>query len=175
MMEIALTRGKHTTVDDDDYEFLNRFKWYAYASRNLFYARRAIYIEKKQKILYMHNVIMEPPDGLEVDHINGDGLNNTRSNLRICTRKENCMNLNKTRGASKYKGVCFDITQRWRMWSARITKNSKKRSLGYYDTELEAAKAYDLAAVKEFGEFAKLNCELFPEDFKENAYVIFYW
>jgi len=107
----------------------------------------------------MHRFIMKPPDDLVVDHIDGNGLNNTRANLRICTYQQNIFNRKGWGKDSKYKGVSWD--KRSKKWRAKIRYNSKDKHLGVFEDEIEAAKEYDKEAAKLFGEFAYLN---FPED-----------
>jgi hypothetical protein len=103
----------------------------------------------------MHRLIMNTPKGMDTDHINGDSLDNRRCNLRICTHAQNQRNLKKILGNNKYKGVSlFKKTQKWR---ARIQINRMGLHLGYFDTEEEAAKAYNEAAEKHFGEFSRIN------------------
>lgn len=111
------------------------------------------------KLLYLHRVILNPVDGQMVDHINHDKLDNRRSNLRICTNRQNTSNQQlRSKNTSGYKGVVwFKDRQKWR---AGIKVNYKFKHLGYFDDILEAAKAYDVAARKYFGEFAKLNLDI---------------
>ncbi len=107
----------------------------------------------------MHRFIMKPAEGLVVDHIDGNGLNNTRANLRICTYQQNICNRKGWGKDSKYKGVCWDIYNK--KWRAQINFNRECRYLGVFEDEIEAAKEYDKHAKKLFGEFAYLN---FPDD-----------
>lgn len=103
----------------------------------------------------LHRLIIETDR--VIDHINGDGLDNRRANLRPCLRRENVLNSAKTGlpTTSRYKGVCW--LSRTRKWQAYIKVNRKQRSLGYFDNEVDAALAYNAAARIEFGEFAWLN------------------
>ncbi len=103
----------------------------------------------------MHNLIMCPPEGLYVDHINGNGLDNRRSNLRIVTKQQNTFNSAHKGGTSKYKGVCLEKESG--MWKAYITKDGKKKSIGRFALEDDAARAYDNEAISLFREHAKLN------------------
>ena len=148
---IPLSAGKQAVVDDEDYDYLIQWKW----SFNGRYAARCVKSGGRSRSIYMHREIMSPPCNMEVDHIDCDRLNNRRTNLRICTRAQNSKNRYGREGASQYKGVTFNkIAGRW---EAGIGINGAKRSLGYYDTEQDAALAYDEAARIEYGEFAKPN------------------
>lgn len=110
----------------------------------------------------LHRQLMDPPRGMEVDHINGDTLDNRRSNLRVCTRQQNHRNRRRSCGMSSLKGVTYQASRNGaRPWMSRIRlSRSVRLYLGNFDTALEAALAYDEAAVKHFGEFAAPN---FPE------------
>ena len=106
----------------------------------------------------MHRLIMRPSPGQIVDHINGDGLDNRRENLRLCNNTQNMQNARKKKGTiSRYKGVRFCRRVKEKQWRAGITVHGKNIYLGYYLTQEGAALAYNLAAEKHFGEFAKLN------------------
>lgn len=151
---IPLTHGKFAIVDAEDYDRLGKYKWYCREAKNNFYAFR----RNGKKMVSMHREIINAPEGLLVDHIDGDGLNNCKSNLRLCTYAENACNRRPNRkGSSKYKGVWFH--KRERKWEARITRKGKLKYLGRYDDEIEAALAYDRKAKQLFGEFAYLNFE----------------
>ncbi|MBN2130267.1 MAG: HNH endonuclease, partial [Sedimentisphaerales bacterium] len=105
---------------------------------------------------YMHREIMQPPPGMMVDHIDGNSLDNRRRNMRNCTNQQNMQNLAKSpRASGRFKGVYYD--KRRRTWYARICHNGKSIHLGTFGTEIEAARAYDKAAMELFGEFACLN------------------
>jgi hypothetical protein len=150
MKEIKLTQGKVALVDDEDFEYLNQVKWYASHQRN-WYANRDLFIGKKRIHIIMHRLIMNTPMHLEVDHIDHNGLNNQKSNLRNCTRRQNGKNI---RPRNNYLGVYFNTEG---YISAKIYNDGKSIHLGYFKTEIDAAKARDDASKKYFGEFAHLN------------------
>jgi hypothetical protein len=152
MKTIALTKGKFTTVDDEDYEMLSKYKW-RYHPKN--YATTDI----KGKSERMHRIIMNAPKGMDTDHIDGDGLNNQKVNLRICSRSQNMMNTVPRRDSSTgFKGVSFYKAYKFKKYESYINKDGKRYKLGYYKTKEEAALAYNKAAIELFGEFAKINC-----------------
>lgn len=157
MREIKLTQGKVALVDDSDFDFLNQYKWYARKDGKNFYANRHKRIEGKLTTITMHGALVEYQPGTEIDHKDGNGLNNQRSNLRLCTRIENQRNsrpmCNKTH--SRFKGVSWN--RRHNRWRARVTSDNITISLGCFETEIEAAIAYDQAAKKLHGEFARTN------------------
>jgi len=158
---IPLTQDKFAIVDADDYDRLNKYKWYASKKRRNYYAKR----RGPHGIVAMHRVILNAPRGLVVDHINHNGLDNRKENLRLCTVAQNCRNArpcNKPNQWSKYKGVTFH--KRKNRFMAAIRYNRKKYFLGYFKNETDAAKAYDKAAKKFFGEFAYLN---FPAEVRD--------
>jgi hypothetical protein len=154
MKLISLTQGKFTQVDDWSYDFLNHWKWYALKNGNTYYAvRRNITVNKKREVIYMHHLIMATPIGLQVDHKDRDGLNNQEHNMRNCTSHQNCMNRG-IFGKINYHGVVHDKRG---YIKAHIQLNGKGFHLGYFKTDELAARAYDEAAKKYFGEFANLN------------------
>ena len=162
MKEIPLTQGKIALVDDVDYEQLAKHRWYSnkreYPNSSRWYAQRnAKHTDavNGRKIVYMHQAIMGVKNNLEIDHINGDGLDNRRANLRFCSHSENMANQRKTRGSSIYKGVSWHKAAR--KWSAKIKQSGHKMHIGYFDAEEEAARAYDARASELYGEHASLN------------------
>lgn len=154
---IPIAKGQEIIVDNEDYGELNKFAWCAQKSRHTIYARRRLPVASgKGNIVYMHRVIVGAKQGEQVDHINGDGLDNRRENLRLCTHTENVRNARVRKdNTSGYKGVCWH--KRDKKWRAAIRINGKPMWLGYYISKEEAARAYDEAAIKHFGEFAYLN------------------
>lgn len=164
--EIPLSRGKVALVDDEDFEALSRHRWYAhriprkngppsfYAARSI---TRTINGKPKNKQVLMHRVLM--PGVVQVDHRDGDGLNNVRSNLRPATNSQNAANRRRklTTASSRFRGVSWD--KKRNRWEAHIKVNQRKRHLGLFDREEDAARAYDAAASESFREFAVLNFE----------------
>ncbi len=154
--KIPLTHGKFAKVDPQDYIWLSQLRWHCRINPNGIYALRSIRDAGKHKKIYMHRLIMDTPLDLVCDHINHDGLDNRKSNLRNCTMRQNKANTRPTKWASsKYKGVTF--AKREKKWVVYIKKDGRQIFLGYFDDEVEAAKAYDAAARKLHGEFAYLN------------------
>ncbi len=156
MKQIELTQGKVALVDDKDFEWLSQWKWHAIRlSYCGFTAKRTCYFCGQQKQVFMHRIITNAPTNMVVDHKNHNTLDNQRHNLRVCTKMQNQHNRKKQEGSSKYKGVYwYNSTKKW---CAAIKSNNKRTYLGYFDNEMEAAKAYDVAAKKLHGEFANLN------------------
>lgn len=152
MKEIKLTQGKFAQVDDSDYDFLNQFKWYAQKDRRTYYAVR----RNGNKRDKMHRVILNLnyDDNRLPDHLDGDGLNNQRYNLRIADHSQNCANRKSLQiSISKYKGVS-PSKKRWR---ADITKDGVHKYIGSFKNEVDAALAYNNEAKRLHGEFAQLN------------------
>jgi len=155
MKIIPLTQSKSALVDDEDYEWLNQWKWYAkHDNHDCYYAAR----NSHKHTIRMHRLIM----GLKaynkklVDHINHDGLDNRRSNLRICTTGQNQFNRIPSKNtASKYKGVVHCTSNA--NWQAQIGFKGKRIYIGCFKTETKAANAYDKKAKELFGKFAYLN------------------
>lgn len=159
MKEIKLTQGKVTLVDDEDYDWLNLWRWQVdgkgYACRTEIISYDRSTKERKTRTIKMHRLIMDAPSDMQVDHIDRDKLKNIRSNLRLCTNAENGRNQNKQKGnwSSKYKGV----TKVGEKYRARIRLDGKLIHIGYFSTEEDAGIAYNEHALKLHGEFARLN------------------
>lgn len=157
MKTITTTCGRAVIVNDDDYNRLASFQWYfgRYRGREYAFAR-----PDGRKTIYMHTMLLGKVRGFEIDHRNGNGLDNRRENLRHVTPAQNQANQRRTRGRSKFKGVTWDSIMN--RWAARIYPAGKSKRLGRFKTEIEAAKAYDAAAVEVWGEYAATNADLFP-------------
>lgn len=156
MKEIKLTQGKVAIVDDEDFEELNKFKWYAVKKGRTYYAERATYVDKKKSTIRLHQIILKPKPEYETDHKDRDGLHNWRDNLRYATRSQNVANIDKYRlSSSKKKGVSWHKGNN--KWMASIWKEGTHFFLGYFFNEADAALAYDKSAIEFFGEFARTN------------------
>lgn len=147
---ISLTQGKFALVDVEDYEMVSQWKWYY---RKDGYAARGAY---PGKTILMHRVIINPPEDMKVDHINGECSDNRKSNLRICSNTENIRNRKKQVGTSSiYKGVTWSKTNK--KWQSQIHTNKRTIFLGHFLSQEAAALAYNMAAIEHFKEFARLN------------------
>lgn len=140
-------------VDDADYDRLSKYKWHCRKENTTTYPRTNIVVNGKPKPVLMHQLLN---DWALTDHINGNGLDNQRKNLRPATVQQNNRNARKQEGTtSQYKGVCWRKDKK--KWNAYIMVDRKRLHLGYFTDEKEAAKAYDAAAKKHFGDFANFN------------------
>jgi hypothetical protein len=148
---IPLNQDKVAWVDPRDYEWLSQGKWTAQKGGKTHYASRNQWANGKPKKIYMHRLIMSAPRGVIIDHRNRDGLCNARANLRSATKSTN--GANGIRTSTRHKGVYPNGSK----WQARIKVNYQQLYLGTFTTEEEAARAYDAAAIKYFGEFATPN------------------
>ncbi len=155
--KISLTQGQTAIVDAEDYEKLSGCKWYVIRKGRTFYAERADRGGRKKRNIPMHRQILDEPAGKCIDHINHNGLDNRRANLRIVTQEQNNWNKRKKSGncSSQYKGVSWQKSSG--RWKTIIVYRGKWIFIGYFDDEVSAAKAYDAKAQELFGEYAALN------------------
>ena len=145
-------------MDPEDYDRLNKYKWHVVRGNNTYYAGRNARIGKKRISIKMHREVIHPPDHLFADHINRNGWDNRKANLRPATRAQNTLNrslINTKPSSSKYNGVSWSKSQK--KWHAQLGLNGKYKFLGYFHDEIKAARAYDEAAKKYHGDFAVLN------------------
>lgn len=155
MRKIPLSQGKFALVDDDDYDFLIQWKWYAHKERESYYAvRKSVRLNGKQKMIYMHHILLGTPVGMKCDHQDRNSLNNQRRNLRIATNAQNLINRpSQSNNKLGIKGV-YRVGNKFR---ASIIFKGKTIHLGAYSSLKEAGKAYDRKAKELFGDFAWLN------------------
>jgi len=156
---IELREGIVTWISPEDIELVRNYHWFLNRKRNGVYAAAKVKVEGIWRTVYLHRLIMNAPRGMEVDHIDQNGLNNVRSNLRLATHRQNRRNStpqNKPGKTSRFKGVSWH--KQYAKWRAQI-KNDQSETvyLGSSDSEEEAARMYDSAAIERYGEFAKLN------------------
>lgn len=165
MKTINLSNNQVALVDDEDYERVSQYKWCASYNEDIsgYYATNRI----NNTTWYMHRFIMGFPEGLHIDHIDKNTLNNQKSNLRTCTRSQNQCNRSKAiHNKSGYKGVWFDTPRN--KWHAEIQLNGRKKHLGRFENIEDAARCYDAVAAQLHGEFACLN---FPNEKDSLPYV----
>lgn len=158
IVKVPLSRGYVAVIDKRDARRVLAFKWCSYTSPcGIVYAvRRSVRSDGGQTTQRMHRFIMGVTDRLtDVDHRDGDGLNNRRKNLRAGTRSQNLGNQRKARGTSKYKGVYWD--KRDKKWNMTCGSGERRTRKAYFSSEAETARAYDAAAVRLWGSFARLN------------------
>lgn len=151
---IPLTQGRFAQVDVDDLPLIAPFAWRLHRGPHTAYAATAC----GRRAIYMHRLIQAAPAGVDVDHIDRDGLNNRRGNHRLCSRAENSRRRASTAGATPFKGAALHRASG--LYHATIVVGGRQLSLGYHLTPEAAARAYDEGALKHFGEFALTNKEL---------------
>lgn len=160
MIRIPLTKGQYALIDDEDYNLVKCYTWYAERSnsiREFYYASTHIKLNGKQTTLKMHRIITHAQTGELIDHKDGNGLNNQKDNLRSTTQTNNIRNSFKksNTSSSKYKGVSW--CKRKSLWKAYLTIDYKYIHLGYFNNEIDAARAYNKAATQNFGPFVRIN------------------
>jgi hypothetical protein len=157
VIEIPLTQNRVALVDDEDFDRVAQFKWWASENRRAhqWYAARGFYAGGKRHTVLMHRFILDAPRGVLVDHKDRDGLNNTRGNLRLCDHSLNAANAVRRLSASGYRNVyAMGNTGRWMV---RLTIRLKQQTFGIFDDLTEAAHFADQVAIQHFGDFAILN------------------
>lgn len=165
MKEIILNTGQKVLVDDDDFPEISKYKW-LYLANGTGYACRFLNENGKTSCVLMRREIINVKNDYHVDHIDGNGLNNLKENLRICSHQQNQQNKRKSKNnTSGFKGVYWNKEKQ--KWVSRITVLKRRIFLGYFDSIEKVAHAYDEAVVENFGEFANLN---FPK--KEVSYQV---
>lgn len=154
---IPLTQGEFAIIDPEDFDRVSKLTWHLLDQKIISkYAITNIKINGKNTTMRMHRFIMNAHESIKYDHINGNGLDNRKSNLRVCTPSQNTMNAPPQRnGTSKFKGVFWDNQKN--KWACKIKFNGKSIHIGFYNNEIDAAKAYDLNAIEYFKNFARPN------------------
>jgi len=159
MKTIPVSQGRTALIDDEDFEIVSQNKWSLKKSNHdrTEYAHRSIKVNGKWTHVSLHRFILNPPSKMEVDHIDGNGLNCQRANMRLCTHKQNMRNM-RMHNKHGLKGVHFvGNLPPHRQWMATIKINGFLKTIGHFPTLIEAGAAYNSMAVQHFGEFAKLN------------------
>lgn len=152
-------RGGYALIDDGDLPLMDGYDWWV--SRRRYTNSNASYVMgttgRMGKLVYLHRIILglKTGDGVEVDHINNDGCDNRRTNLRTVTHTHNLANMVKVRGTSRYKGVHWARNEG--KWHSNISYNDKTVPIGYFDSEEDAARAYNRKAVELYGGYARIN------------------
>ena len=164
MKEVQVTGGHVALVDDEDEALVRGYSWNALPGKNTMYAKAGVRGSRPQKNVYLHRLILNAPKGVQVDHQNRNGLDCRRENIRLASNGQNMWNAIKVRisrgkpPSSRYKGVSKRTNCKNKLWQASIGGHVE---LGCFDSEEEAACAYDAAAAVQYGEFARLN---FPDE-----------
>lgn len=170
MPKVPLAQGQVAIVDDEDFERVSAFEWEArwHPGTRTFYAVRKVWVGRKVvQTVALHRWILNAPEGVLVDHRDGNTLDCRKANLRTATHAQNSRNSAQHRdNTSGFKGV----SKSGKKWAAYITVNRKPQYLGRFDKPVDAARAYDQAARKHFGEFARLN---FPKEGEASAAYVY--
>lgn len=160
MRKIPLNQGKFALIDDEDFERVNQYKWHLFKCGTGLkeYVATNKYVNGIRKVIKLHRFILRAKKKQIMDHINGNGLDNRKANLRFCTQQQNAYNrkLNKN-NTSGYKGISFkkDIRLKYKQWIAYINVEKKRKYLGYFRTKEEAMKVRIEAEKQYYGEFAR--------------------
>lgn len=149
---IELTNGGYTMIDAADYPLASQYRWHRNSNG---YARATVWRDGQSWTVYLHRLIINAQSGTDTDHINGDRLDNTRPNLRSCSHSQNMANQHCVRGRSKYRGVTYHVKRR--CWYAEIKHAGRRIFIGAYDSEVQAAQAYNVRAIELYGAFAHPN------------------
>lgn len=161
MKELKLANGGFVAlIDDEDFELVNKWHWRAHVCRGRVRPYRKAYDKEKKryKTLFLSKFLINPPLGKLVDHKNNNPLDNRRENLRLCNRSQNCYNSKLPKNSTTgFKGVTMKLSGGTWWCYVQIQVEKKRRSLGYFDCPIEAAKCYDKYARKYHGEFARTN------------------
>lgn len=157
---IPLTQGKFAIIDERDFDRISKYKWHANKSKLTFYAARCVKKNRRNSLVFMHRLIMNCPEDQFIDHINHNGLDNRRANLRLVSGEQNNWNRRKQRGtfSSRYKGVHYE--KRNGKWASSISYKGKQIFIDWFEDQESAAKAYDAKARELFGPYA---CPNFAE------------
>jgi hypothetical protein len=151
---VPLTQGYEAIIDAADAPLVGQYNWQVHVNprAKTQYAVRGVWVDGRTTTQKMHRLIMGEPDGMFIDHVNQSGLDNRKSNLRLCSAAENQWNTGvSARNKSGFRGVDFhELTQKWQ---ARVTKNGKRQYIGCFDTQAEAVLAHQQAAMQLHGEF----------------------
>lgn len=160
MKIIPLSQGYETIIDDNDYDLVTQYSWHVIFknANKIPYAQNRIWNKelKKYENWSLHRWLLRPPKNMDIDHINGNSLDNRRSNLQVVPRSMNIFNkapYHKSKRSSQYRGVCWDKSRN--KWSAHICRQGKQKTIGRYDNEKDAALAYNKEAIKLYGFVAK--------------------
>lgn len=161
---VQLHDGSRVLIDAADYPSVSAHHWRRDTPPNstgtyaVMQESRKLAAGRTRRHTRLHRFLLAPPSTMSVDHVNGDGLDNRRANLRLCTKSQNAQNTRRVKGRSAFKGVVWDCVRS--KWSARLKVGERRLMLGNFATEAEAAAAYDRAAREHFGEFACTNADL---------------